>query len=61
MPALLVLLPQFIAAGKSLFDLYTHLRATGMQKDEWTQPQEDAYQATLAAAVFKPHWTPDAP
>ncbi len=59
MPALIALIPQFISAGKSLFDLYAHIRDRMKQTNEWTPELEDQFQATLAAAGTKPEWKPD--
>ena len=54
--AILALAPQFISAGKSLFDFISHIRETAQQSGEWDDAHEVAFQQVLAAAGQSPQW-----
>ncbi|NBV22263.1 MAG: hypothetical protein EBS05_10150 [Proteobacteria bacterium] len=56
--AILALAPQFISAGKSLFDFVQHVRATAQQTGEWDDAHEAAFQQVLATAGQSPEWKP---
>jgi hypothetical protein len=56
--AILALAPQFISAGKSLFDFISHVRETAQQTGEWIPEHEQAFADVLAAAGQSPQWKP---
>ena len=60
MGAILALLPSLISGGKTLWDLYAHIRDTMKQSGEWNSANEAEFQKLLADAGTKPEWQPDA-
>lgn len=54
--AILTLAPQFIEAGKSIVELFHHVRQVSKQKGEWTEAEEAAFEQCLQASVTQAHW-----
>jgi hypothetical protein len=57
---LLSFLPQFIAAGESLWEFVQKLRTAAQQAGEWDAAHEAQFQASLIAQGQAPESKPDA-
>lgn len=56
--AILALAPQFIEAGKSVYEFVAHVREQMQRTGEWSEKDEVAFLECLGAAASRPEWKP---